>query len=282
MTMPKNLRLALTLSAAVVLAATGCSRDPAPGTEEAGAEGGRLMRRMSDALAGARAMQFTTSESLDSPGPPSERRVLRFTRSVTVRRPDALYFELKGAGDTKLNVTGYYDGRTLSLRDDLQRVWAQTPAPATLDQMLDDVARRYSMPVPFADVVYSLPYEAFIGPETKGGFVGRETIDGVECAHLSYADTHVGVEVWIPSSGQPLPRRVEIVYKRVSGEPRARMDFTRWDLAPKVADATFTFQPRADTTKVAVEQFVATQFAQGRAASSIAPGAPDAGPGAAR
>ena len=76
------------------------------------------------------------------------------------------------------------------------------------------------MPVPFADVVYGVPYEAFVGPSTKGGFVGRETIDGVACAHLSYADAHVGVEVWIPSSGQPLPRRVELVYKRVSGEPR--------------------------------------------------------------
>ena len=44
--MPKNLRMALLLSAAaVVLSAAGCSRDPAPGTEAAAAEGGRLMRR---------------------------------------------------------------------------------------------------------------------------------------------------------------------------------------------------------------------------------------------
>lgn len=267
--MPKNLRMALSLSAAVLLCAAGCSRDPAPGTEAAAAEGGRLMRQMSDALAGARVLQFATSESLETPGPASERRVLRFTRAVTVRRPGALYFELKGAGDTKLDMAVYYDGRTLSLRDDLHGTWAQTPVPATLDDMLDDVARRYSMPVPFADVVYSVPYEAFIGPGTRGGFVGRETIDGVECAHLSYADVHVGVEIWVPSSGQPLPRRVELVYKRVSGEPRARMDFTRWDLAPQVADATFTFQPRADTATIAVEQFVATQLGQGRDASRM-------------
>jgi hypothetical protein len=41
------------------------------------------------------------------------------------------------------------------------------------------------------------------------------------------------------------------------------MDFTRWDLAPQVADATFTFQPRADAATITIEQLVATQLAQG-------------------
>lgn len=42
--------------------------------------------------------------------------------------------------------------------------------------MLDDVARRYSLPVPIADVVYSVPYDAFIGRNTKGGFVGARRL----------------------------------------------------------------------------------------------------------
>ena len=272
-------RLVLWLSTAAALSVAACSRDPAPGTEAAAAEGGRLMHRMSDTLARARTLRFVTFESLETPGPPSERRVLHFSRSVTVRRPQAMYFEQKGTGGTKLDLAVYYDGRTLSLRDDLHGVWAQTAVPATLDEMLDDVAKRYSMPVPFADVVYSVPYEAFIGPSTKGGFVGRETIDGVECAHVSYADAQVGVEVWIPSAGQPLPRRVELVYKRVSGEPKARIEFTSWDLAPQVADATFSFQPRAGSTTIAVEQFVATQLSEARDASPAALAGP--GPAAA-
>jgi hypothetical protein len=281
--MHRCLQLALSLSAAVVvLSAAACSRDPAPGTEAAAAEGGRLMRQMSDTLARARVLQFATSESLEGPGPPSVRRVFRFSRSVTVRRPDAMYFELKGTGDTAVDLTGYYDGRTVSLRDNLHGVWTQTAVPATLDEMLDDVARRYSLPVPIADVVYSVPYDAFIGPNTRGGFVGRETIDGVECAHLSYADAHVGVQVWIPSSGQLLPRRVELVYKRVLGEPKARMDFTRWDLAPQVADSTFTFRPGAGSTTVAFEQFVAGQLFGGHYAIPAPPAAPGAGAAAPR
>jgi hypothetical protein len=83
--------------------------------------------------------------------------VLRFTRVVAVRRPDALFFEVAGSGDTALDVSAYYDGRTVSLSDKTRGVWAQTTAPGTLDEMLDDVARRYALPVPIADVVYSAP-----------------------------------------------------------------------------------------------------------------------------
>ncbi len=177
-------RLAVSLSVAVTLSVTGCTRDPAPGTEKAAAEGERLMRQMSDTLARARVLRFATSESLETPGLPSERHVLHFTRSVTVRRPDAMRFELKGTEGTNLDLAASYAGGTISLRDDVHGLWAQTAVPATLDAMLDDVARRFSFPVPFADVVYSVPYEAFVGPSTKGGFVGRETIDGVSCARL--------------------------------------------------------------------------------------------------
>jgi hypothetical protein len=265
--------------AVLILAAPACSRDPKPGTPAAAAEGERLMRQMSDTLARAPAFRFSTTESLDEVGPPSQRGVLRFTRTVTVRRPDAMYFEVRGAAGTPVAVTAYYEGQTLSLRNDARRVWAQTTVPGTLDEMFDDVARRYSLPVPIADVVYSVPYEAFIGRDTKGGFVGRETIDGVACARLAYTDEFVDVGVWIPSSGQPLPRRVELVYKRVPGAPKARIDFTSWDLAPQIAEGTFRFVPGAGdaATQIAFGDLTAGLFPGGHVASQAPPGLPASG-----
>lgn len=255
----------------LMLCAAGCSRDPRPGTQAAAAEGERLMRRMSDTLARASTLRFTTQESLEEPGDPSRRRVFRFSRSVTVRRPDGMFFELHGVGDTSIDVAAHYDGKTVSLRDGRHGVWAQTEVPATLDEMLDDVSRRFSLPVPIADVVYSVPQDAFVGPSTSGGFVGRETIDGVECAYLAYSDDLLGVHVFVPVSGEPLPRRVELVYKQVAGEPRARIDYTSWELAPAVDDASFAFQPAPDSRRIPFEDFVLLQMA----------GVPSTGPAAA-
>ena len=240
---------ALTLA---VLLASSCTSNPSTNTA---AESEKLMRHMSDTLANAPAFRFTTAESLDH-FDRSTGRVLQFTRTVTVRRPDAMNFELAGSGDTVIAVSAFYDGKTVSLRDNARGVWTQTAAPGKLDEMLDDVARRYSLPVPFADVIYSVPYEAFIGSGTKGGYVGDETINGIKCAHFGYIDNFVDVQVWIPSSGQPLPRRVELVYKRVPGAPKARIDFTSWDLAPQIVDGAFSFQPGKALKEIAFEQLV--------------------------
>ena len=191
------------------------------------------MRQMSDTLSGAKALRFSTNESLDPIGPKPDGRVLRFSRTVTVRRPDAMYFELHGRDqETPLKLAAYYDGRTLSLRNDVDLTWARVSVPATLDEMLDHVARQYALPVPIADVVYSVPYEAFLGRDTKGGFAGRENLDGVSCIRLAYTDAAVDVQLWVPASGQPLPRRVELTYKRAPGAPKAHIDFLSWDLAP--------------------------------------------------
>jgi hypothetical protein len=261
----------------LVLCALACSRDPSPGTPAAAAEGERLMRQMSDTLARASAFRFATAETLEPVGGTGG-RLLRFSRDVTVRRPDAMVFQVVGSGETSADVSAYYDGSTVSLRDNRHGVWAQTASPGTLDQMLDDVARRFSLPVLIADVVYSKPYEAFIGRTTKGGFVGRETINGVTCAHMTYADAFVDVGVWIASAGQPLPWRVELGYKQVQGAPKARIDFKRWDLAPRIAEGTFTFQPGQAAKQIAFEQFVAGLLSRGdptspAASSTSSPGA---------
>jgi hypothetical protein len=161
----------------------------------------------------------------------------------------------------------------VSLRDNRSGVWAQTAAPGTLDAMLDDVTRRFSLPVPIGDVVYSKPYDAFIGPTTTGGFVGRETIDGVECGHMTYSDAFVDVGIWIALAGQGLPCRLELGYKQVPGKPKARIDFKSWDLAPRITEGAFVFPPGEATKQIAFEQFAAGLLAAGDPASQLTPGA---------
>lgn len=137
-------RTLIALPLAVLLAAAGCTRkDPSPMAPDNAAEGERMMRQMSELLAKTPAFRFTTSETLEPAGGPAGGRILRFTRTVTVRRPSAMFFELDGTGDTAADVSAFYDGKAVSLRNNADGHWAQTPVPATLDGMLDDVAKRY-------------------------------------------------------------------------------------------------------------------------------------------
>ena len=89
---------------------------------------------------------------------------------------------------------------------------------------------------------------------------------------MTYSDAFVDVEIWIALAGQPLPCRLELGYKQVRGTPKARIDFKSWDLAPRIADGTFTLQPGEATKQIAFEQFVAGLLSRGDPTSLAAPG----------
>jgi hypothetical protein len=257
--------------------------DPHPGTPEAAAMGERYMRSMSDTLARSQAFTFQTHERLEVVAPGGEKRAAHFTRKATIRRPNALFFELQGRGDAPFHVAAFYDGQTVSLHEIPDGPWAQTPVPATLDEMLDDVALRFGLPVPVGDVIYSSPYDAFLGSNTRGGFVGRETISGVPCVKLDYADEVVQVKLWLPASGPALPRRLELVYKKSPVPLTQHMDFSDWKLDVPVADQTFAFQRPAGRRPVKFGDFVAGISSRTipAAPQAAAPGAkPEAAPAA--
>lgn len=236
-------RRSLGIVGMVALISMACRADPSPGTPEAATEGERWIRRMSDVLAGAAVLRFETTETHDYvPFQPGAGPVA-LRRSAVVRRPDRLFFEFTRTGPEPTGGAAYYDGRTLTLRSDRDRVWAQTMVPPTLDDMFDDMAIRLAIPMAIADVLYSSPHESFITPTTRGGFVRRERVGARSCVELAYVAETTDFRIWIDASDRPLPCRLEITYKQLPERPVSRIEFTSWELASVVDDHTFTFRP---------------------------------------
>jgi hypothetical protein len=211
---------------------------------------------MSDTLARSKTFTFETTERIEVVAPSGEKRALRFTRKAAVRRPNALYFELRGENEKALHLAAYYKDRLLTLSDKLDGTWAQTTVPASIDEMLDDVIRQFGLPVPIGDLVSASPYDSIIGSSARGGLVSWGTIDQVPFAELDYADAVVGVKIWLPKSGPALPRRLEIRYKQSQIPLVTQLSFTNWKLDAPVPDATFAFQPPADRQPVMFSDLV--------------------------
>lgn len=268
----KTSRLLLLVAAAFLIVFTGCARDPKPGTPDAAALGDKYMHSMSDTLAKAQTFTFDTDEHLEVLTLAGEKQSLHLGREATVRRPNAVVFEIKGKTDTPTDVVAYYDGKTVTLSNNADKNWAQTAAPGTTDEALNYVAREYGLPVPIGDVMYSSPYDAFLGQHSKGGFVGRETIDGVSYAMLDYSDDLVRVRLWIPSEGPALPRRLEITYEKAPMPLTSTLDFSNWKLNVPVTDAMFAFQPPAGQAGIDFGDFVYA-MGSGAAPSAAAPAA---------
>ena len=251
---------------ALSLLSVGCSKPPEPEAPvvvelSPAEEGQRILQQMSAHIASIPAFTFETVESLDRIGTDTTAGAYHFTRSVVVQRPSSLYFDLKSEAKPSVNIIANYNGQQVTMQNTTNATWARTDTLGNIDSMLNDITRRFSVPIPFADIVYSDPYNAFIGPNTKGGLAGKETIDGVEYVRLEYADDLVGIKIWTTDSVDALPRRIELTYKKVAGEPKALIDFSAWNLNTSIADDAFTATINPAATELDFGTFVTNTMA---------------------
>jgi hypothetical protein len=221
------------LSCLAWLAAAGCSRDSS--SPEANRQrGDEIVRRMSDHLARASSFTVETTDTRTRARGGQDVTV-RTTRRLTLRRPDRLALQVSG----DMNLRGWYDGSKLTFVSDPQKVWARVNGAPTIDATLDRMADRLAMPMPMADFLYSSPYDALIGTESSGGYVGSEAIAGVPCHHLAYKHPAVDWELWVPESGDPLPKRFRVTSKTSTRPRTTEVVFDKWTYGADAPDATF-------------------------------------------
>jgi hypothetical protein len=85
---------------------------------------------------------------------------------------------------------------------------------------------------------------------TSAAWIGRETLGGAPHDHVALRYGDVGLQVWIASEGDPLPRRLTLTFEGARGRPQLHADFREWDLAPKVTEWVFAFDPPAGARAV--------------------------------
>lgn len=234
MTAARALSRAVLVVCATAIATAGCSREPA--TPEARRKrGDEIVRAMSDRLARTTTLTVEAADTRERQRG-GQKTLVRTARQVTVRRPDRI--ALRVTGDAAL--AGWYDGGKLTFVSDAQRVWARVGAGPTIDATLDRLAERLAMPMPIADFLYSSPYDALIDGTSTGGYVGRETVEGVATLHVAYQHPAVDWDLWVHEQGEPLPRKYRITDKTLTPPRTVEVLFSKWDLGATVTDATFT------------------------------------------
>jgi hypothetical protein len=263
-------RLSLALAAALALG--GCSHEEkaasaAPPAAPAGdVQPEALVKKMSDTLAAAQTFSFSTTEVHEQRAA-SGKREMKFSRTQIVERPNHLAFTITGSARAG---GGAYDGAHFMLVWTTDKAYARVKAPGTLDAMLDEMAERFKMPMPVGDLIYSNPYDRFIGPDTKGKYVGRETVGGKECEHLAYSEALVDWEIWIAAAGDALPCQLWITSKGKSGPLTSKVAFSDWNLAAKAPEGAFKTEPPADFERILMVQ---NEPDQAQAAASATPAA---------
>ena len=241
-------RMALVGLASIILVACG-PREPTTDAERL-ARGRELVQQISARLAAATAVSVTTTEVRDIVRVSGKKETVSQTGVYTVRRPDRFYARTTGGRDLE----SWYNGKMITIASHPDKVFAQAPMPDTIDRTLDALAERYDMALPMGDLFYGSAEKALLSNTTTGGYVGTENVGDTPCVHLAFKDVGVDWELWLPTQGEPLPKRFKVVQKGRTGQPVIDLTFTAWDFAPQITDATFVPKVPADYEGIAVVQ----------------------------
>ena len=145
----------------------------------------------------------------------------------------------------------YYDGKTLTLYNPSDKVYATDPAPGTIEELLDYAREELGVGVPSSDLVYRYAFNLLMEDVNFAVVIGKTLIGGVRCDHLLFSRPGVDFQVWIADSGDPLPYKYVVTD---TGTPELLSVTTvmgSWNTAPAVDDDRFRFEPPQGVKQIA-------------------------------
>lgn len=212
-------------------------------------EAKQILKASTDFLSSQQRFSADTRNTLEIVLKSGQKIEFNSTGRQSVQRPNKLRSERSGDLVEQLFV---YDGKSLTLYQPQEKVYAQVAAPATLEEMLDFARIKYDVVAPFGDMLFKNAYDILMDGVTEGIVVGQAVIEGVVCDHLAFRAEFVDWQIWIQQGAQPLPRRIVITTLDLPNAPQFAVTVTRWDLEPKFDAQTFTFTPQAGVKQIEI------------------------------
>ena len=230
----------LALSAAV----TTEVRAQAPAVDKAAVQ---ILQRTTDYVGGLHQFSVNTENDLEDVLDSGHRVDFDVYASVTVARPNKLRAERKGA---LIDQVFYYDGKTLTLYNPVDHVYATEPAPETVEGVLDYARESLGLMIPASDLIYHNAFNLLMQDVDFAMVVDKTVINGVECDHLLFSRPGVDFQVWVADGGPPLPMKYVVTDTSKPGYVSITTVMSGWNVTPAVADARFTFVAPTGAKKI--------------------------------
>ena len=170
-------------------------------------------------------------------------------QEIGIHRPNKLYsIVLRDDGQrTKF----FFDRSTLSHVNVTDNEYVQLAGPATINEMLDYVLENFDVPAPpMLDFLYSDMETSFLSELQSAWYVGESTVHGKKCHHLAFSKEDVDFQIWLPTTGRPLPVKYTITWKNEPNMPWFTAQFTEWNTAPAFSKDAFTFVKPKGATRI--------------------------------
>lgn len=195
-----------------------------------------VLRDMGRTLASAKAFSFEANETTDQVSPTGQKIQLAKNARISLRRPNAIAAVV--AGDME-DLAYYYRGKTLTIVNNVDHVYAQQDVPDTIDAMCDFMAEKFRLTTPLSDLLFADPYKALIEHVRSGEYLGIHQVNGTKCHHLAFRQDAIDWQIWVEDGPRAVPHKVVITYKDLPASPQFVAVLDKWELSPQLPDSAF-------------------------------------------
>ena len=208
-----------------------------------------ILTRMAEFLGGTQRFSVSVRAGYDAVQKSGQKIEFGENRKVTLARPDRLRVE--GERSDGVKILTVFDGKEITLIDSGSNVYATAPQPGGVDAAIVHFVRDLGMRLPLAMLLVSqLPAELKERVQSMD-YVEKTSIHGAPSHHLAGRTDAVDFQAWVADGEEPLLQRVVLTYKKAPGQPQFRAQFSDWNLAPAITDATFAANAPDGAQKVA-------------------------------
>ena len=245
-------------------APVGAQEDRNPQIEE---KAMAALQRMAKTLAEAKGFSVNMDIGFDVVQDLGQKIEFGETRQLVLKRPNQIRIDSTKRDGSKTRFS--FDGQHLAVFDAKENVYASVAKPGTLDEAIDYFVNDLDMRLPLAEM-FSTTFPQIVQDRVwAADYIESATIAGVACDHVAARGELVDMQVWIAQSDQALPQRMVMTYRRAAGQPQFWVQFSQWNLSPKIADTQFTFSPPEGAAQINIvpsnrRQTVATETQGGQ------------------
>jgi len=198
----------------------------------------QILQRMTDYLGGLKQFSVKTQTTIEDLLDSGHRVDLDVSARVFVDRANRLRAEREG---DLIDQVFYYDGKTLTLFNPTDKVYATEPAPPTIEGLLDFVRESLGMNLPVADLVYRNAFKLLMEDVTLAAVIGKTVINGIKCDHLLFSRPGVDFQVWVAEGDRPLPLKYVVTDTGTPALLSVLTVMSDWNVEPALSDDQFAF-----------------------------------------
>ena len=174
----------------LLVAVSTDARAQAPAVDPAAVQ---VLKRMTDYLDGLPQFSVNIQAIIEELHVSGHRVDYDLSVDVTVKRPNKLRALRGGYSNQRI----YYDGKTVTVYNPKEKVYATKEAPDTIENMITLARETLGMTLPAVDLLYRNAFPLLMQDVTLAVVVGKTAVRGVRYDHLLFSRPGVDFQVFV-------------------------------------------------------------------------------------